>query len=174
MILTGLEIIKQLNDGTISISPFDLNQVNPNSYNYRLGETLKVYTGKPENNYLFEEITIPESGYILQPRNMYLGATYESIGSSTFSMSLIGRSSMGRLGLFLQLSANLGHVTSDHHWTLEMYCAKPIKIYPKMIIGQVSFWVNEGPETIYQGRYGKINEPQENLELSTSDNNIIL
>lgn len=54
-------------------------------------------------------------------------------------MSLIGRSSTGRLGLFLQVSADLGHTGAEHKWTLELVAAKPIKIYPNMIIGQISF-----------------------------------
>lgn len=91
---------------------------------------------------VFEEAAIPEDGYILKPRQMYLGHTAETIGSRKYAMSLIGRSSVGRLGLFLQISANLGHTTSSHKWTLEMVSVKPLKIYPYMKIGQVSFWEN--------------------------------
>lgn len=165
MILTGSEILKQVKKGDIIITPFSEDQLNPNSYNYRLGEVLKVFVGNSPNQYVFEEVVISQTGYALTPGRMYLGVTYEAIGSTNFSMSLIGRSSMGRLGLFLQLSANLGHVTSNHRWTLELYCVRPIILYPKMIIGQVSFWVNKGPYTQYVGKYGTINHPQENLDL---------
>jgi hypothetical protein len=44
----------------------------------------------------------------------------EELGSRKYAMSLIGRSSIGRLGLFLQVSANLGHTGSSHCWTLEL------------------------------------------------------
>ena len=37
MILTGQQIIKEVRSGGIVISPFSEEQVNPNSYNYRLG-----------------------------------------------------------------------------------------------------------------------------------------
>ena len=40
MILTNLEIVKQVKKGNIKISPFKKSLLNPNSYNYRLAETL--------------------------------------------------------------------------------------------------------------------------------------
>lgn len=40
MILTGSEIKKYLRNGDIVISPFNEEQLNPNSYNYRLGDVL--------------------------------------------------------------------------------------------------------------------------------------
>ena len=163
MILTGSKIKEEVARGTIKISPFSEEQVNPNSYNYRLGPILKVYKNFDGEKSLFEEILIPEEGYVLQPGQMYLGHTKEIIGSSTYAMSLIGRSSMGRYGLFLQVSANLGHTTSEHQWTLEMVAALPIRVYPGMIIGQVSFWRNFGAIVEYGGRYGHLNHPQESF-----------
>jgi len=163
MILTGSKIKEEIARGTIKISPFSEEQVNPNSYNYRLGTILKVYKNFDGEKSLFEEILIPEEGYVLQPGQMYLGHTKEIIGSSTYAMSLIGRSSMGRYGLFLQVSANLGHTTSEHQWTLEMVAALPIRVYPGMIIGQVSFWRNFGAIVEYGGRYGHLNHPQESF-----------
>ena len=43
MILTGSEITKQVKKKTITIKPFDLGCINPNSYNVELGDYLKVY-----------------------------------------------------------------------------------------------------------------------------------
>lgn len=161
MILTGSKIKEEINAGNIVIEPFFENQVNPNSYNYRLGSTIKVFNGFDGKKALFKEVNIPEDGYVLEPRKMYLATTKEVIGSSKYAMSLIGRSSMGRYGLFLQVSANLGHTTSEHKWTLEIVAAIPIKLYPGMIIGQVSFWKNFGTVRKYDGRYGHLNHPQE-------------
>ncbi len=76
-------------------------------------------------------------------------------------MSLIGRSSMGRLGLFLQLSADLGHTTSCHRWTLEIVATRPIWIYPGMVIGQVSFWRNTGTLNPSPALYATFNDPCE-------------
>ena len=91
---------------------------------------------------------------------MYLGHTQEILGSNKYASWLIGRSSLGRLGLFLQISANLGHTGSAHSWTLEIVCIIPIKIYPRMKIGQISFWENYGEANNYQGNYAQFNVPQ--------------
>lgn len=164
MILTGSKIKEEIQKGSIRIDPFSEDQVNPNSYNYRLGPVLKIFKGFDGEKSSFEEMVIPKEGYVFQPGQMYLGHTKEIIGSSTYAMSLIGRSSMGRYGLFLQVSANLGHTTSEHQWTLEIVTAQPIRVYSGMIIGQVSFWRNLGAVTGYHGKYGRHNHPQESLQ----------
>ncbi|MFZ5391343.1 MAG: dCTP deaminase [Patescibacteria group bacterium] len=161
MILTGSKIKQEVKQGNITIKPFSLGQVNPNSYNYRLGSKIKIFKKFNGHKALFGEIKIPKKGYVLKPGKMYLATTKEIIGSSRYAMSLIGRSSMGRYGLFLQCSANLGHTTSRHKWTLEIVAAAPIRLYPGMIIGQVSFWKNNGLVKKYQGAYGFLNHPQE-------------
>lgn len=163
MILTGKEITREVSSGNISITPFSLDQINPNSYNYRLGEALKVFSQFDGVKSLFEEVRIPKEGYVLEPNKMYLSTTSEEIGSSVYAMSLIGRSSMGRLGLFLQVSADLGHTTSCHNWTLELVASHSIRIYPWMVIGQVSFWENEGERSDYDGFYGNKNNIQESI-----------
>ena len=161
MILTGKEIINEYNNKNIFISPFSDKQVNPNSYNYRIGDSLKVYLKSDNGRPIFEIIQIPDEGYVLEPDKMYLSRTFEIIGSKKYAMSLIGRSSLGRLGLFLQISANLGHTTSQHNWTLELVACKKIRIYKNMIIGQVSFWRNNGDVSGYEGFFGGINNIQE-------------
>ncbi len=163
MILTGSEIAKSYEAGDISISPFNPSQINPNSYNYRLSDYLKEFQSFDGDRSIFKTVQIPEEGYVLKPRQMYLGCTYEIIGSAKYATSLIGRSSLGRLGLFVQLSANLGHTSISHRWTLEIFATVPIRLYPNMIIGQVSFWANSGDVSPYTGAYGAFNVPQESL-----------
>lgn len=164
MILTRQSIIESVDNGDITISNFDHNRVNPNSYNYLLGGEIKVYrehssAGRPQ----FDMIKLGDDGFVLQPGSMYLGVTDEVIGSSRYAMSLIGRSSIGRLGLFLQISANLGHTTSSHHWTLELHATRAIRVYPKMPIGQVSFWTNYGDVKCMGKNYAFFNSPTETL-----------
>jgi dCTP deaminase len=170
MILTGSKIKEEVKKGDITIDPFSLEQVNPNSYNYRLGSVLKVFNKFDGIKSIFREIEIPKEGYVLEPGKMYLATTKEITGSSRYAMSLIGRSSMGRYGLFLQCSANLGHTTSKHRWTLEIVAAKPIRLYPGMVIGQVSFWKNYGSIEKYSGRYGFLNHPQESFVAGQQEN----
>lgn len=155
MILTGDEITKQLKKGNINIEPFKKEQVNPNSYNYRLGKKLLCLEGDKQKS-----IVIPKEGFILKPHKIYLASTLEILGSKRYAMSLIGRSSLGRLGLFLQVSANLGHTGSSHKWTLELVSTKHIKIYPNMIVGQISFWTNFGSINCYKNGYSSYNIPK--------------
>ncbi len=161
MILTKHKIQEEVSNGTIRISPFDPASLNPNSYNYRLGPTLKVARTRGDDSVSFEEIRIPREGYLLAPAKMYLASTFETIGSSVYAVSLVGRSSIGRLGLFVQCSANLGHTGAIHKWTLELVAAKPFLVYPLMTIGQVSFWVNSKRTDSYHGYYGSFDIPTE-------------
>lgn len=163
MILTGKQIIKSVQDGHIDIRPFDRDAINPNSVNYRLGESIAEVDFSipldPAGEPSIQPVRIPENGMVLRPDRHYLSATFEKIGSTKFVPSLIGRSSLGRLGLFLQISADLGNLGACHCWTLELRCARPIKIYPRMRIGQVSFWVPTGPADLYSGYLGQFDQP---------------
>lgn len=165
MILTGNQIVEDYQKGKISICPFDEKMVNPNSYNYRLGETIYKVNDiivDPKSKSDIERIDLSEDGYCLLPGCLYLGSTYESIGSAEYSIQLIGRSSIGRLGLFLQISAPLGHIGTDHNWTLELKVVQPLIVYPRMKIGQVSFWKVEGENDIpYLGKYWVYSEAHE-------------
>ncbi len=153
MILTGSKIETEVAKGHIKIDPFDKQLVNPNSYNYRLGDQLLVMPGliDAKQQPKTQEIRIPEEGYVLQPNTIYLGYTYESIGSDLYVPSLIGRSSLGRLGLFLQITADLGNLGTYHKWTLELKVVQPLRVYHKMRIGQVSFWKPDGIEMLEKG-----------------------
>jgi dCTP deaminase len=155
MILTGPEITSATQRGDVILVPFDEASVNPNSYNYHLGEELVVFEPgliSPSVN-LGKRIKIPPEGYILYPGHLYLGSTFERIGSPTYAVSLIGRSTLGRLGLWLQITADLGHVGCNHYWTLEMKVVQPLRVFSGMPIGQVSFWVCQGKIPAYHGRY---------------------
>ena len=82
------------------------------------------------------------------------------MGSATYAITLLGRSSIGRLGIFLNATADLGHVGSNSHWTLEISVVQPVYIYPLMRIGQVAFWVTQGICEPYNGRYHRDVRPE--------------
>lgn len=164
MILTGSQIIEEVKNKRIVLDPFDVSQVNPNSYNYKIWNKIKKFVVIGDATTLVEEEILP-SGYYLSPHQMYLASTYETIWSSDYMVSLIGRSSLWRLWLFLQLSANIWHTWTSHKRTLELVSTKPLIIYPLMKIGQVSFWVNEWKLKHYTGRYKDYNNPKESLLL---------
>lgn len=159
MILTGIEIKKQVASGRIHIKPYIEENLNPNSYNYRLApELLEILDDPidPKSKPNVRKIKFTEDGYVLQPGRLYLGSTVEEIGSDFYVTSLIGRSSVGRLGIFLQITADLGHLGAKHRWTLELKVVQPVICYPMMKIGQVSFWkVEGGAGPLYDGKYAK-------------------
>jgi dCTP deaminase len=163
MILTGPEICREVAAGGITISPFSADQINPNSYNYRLGSQLIVIdqSGFPSGR----RLDLKAGPITLQPRHVYLGHTSEVIGSTNYVTMLNGRSSIGRLGMFLNFSADLGQLGPAHQWTLEIMVVQPLVIYCNVIIGQATFWKPLGVTMLYDGEYARRNEPTPNLEV---------
>ncbi|MCA9394405.1 MAG: dCTP deaminase [Candidatus Omnitrophica bacterium] len=146
MILSGLEIKKRLNKD-IFIDPFNDDQLNTNSYNLRLHNQVLVYESavldmKKENK--VREMIIPEDGLQLECGQLYLGRTQERTRTENFVPMLEGRSSIGRLGLFVHVTAGFGDVGFSGYWTLEMFCVKPIRIYPGIEICQIFYHTIQG------------------------------
>lgn len=168
MILAGTGIEAEIAAGNITISPFSTAHLNSKGYDYHLGDSIRAASEFAGDRSQFDAaIAIPAAGLVLEPHTLYLGHTLEEIGSRKFAMSLTGRSSLGRLGVFVQLAANLGHTGSSHCWTLEICAVKPVRIYPRMKVGQVSFWHNCGEVEPYSGQYARVNEPHESVLQAT-------
>lgn len=162
MILTAKEIEKQVKKGNITIDPFDPKCVKPNSYVYHLAPKLVqvLDVGDKRKKVKTKELLIQQRGLILEPNKLYLGTTVETIGSEKFVTSLIGRNRIGRLGMFLQITADLGQLGQAHRWTLEIKVVQRLRIYPNMEIGQVTFWEPKGEIDIEQAEfYATQNEP---------------
>jgi deoxycytidine triphosphate deaminase len=156
MILTGCEIFKNFKAGKIHIKPFIKENLNPNSYNFRLGKSLKIYKKgilDPAKLNDYEEIEIPEKGLILEPHKLYLGHTIEEMGSDFFVPTMQARSSIGRLGLYIYLNSGLGDIGFKRQWTLELHSIHRLKVYPGMKIGQMLFWEPKGKIKLYEGKY---------------------
>lgn len=156
MILTGKKITEEVLSSNITIDPFTPEQINPNSYNFRLGSKVKIYKNTildPKIVNETEDIEIPDSGLILEPNRIYLGHTEEIMGSKTYVPIIRGRSSIGRIGLFIHITADLIDIGSINQWTLQMHAVQPVKVYKGMLIGQVTFWKVEGEIVLYEGKY---------------------
>lgn len=156
MILTGAKILEEVAAGRIHIAPFVASQINPNSYNFRLGSTILTYKNKElDPKQKNETIThvIPKEGFVLQPDTLYLGHTHETMGSEYYVPIIRGRSSVGRIGVFINITADLIDIGSINQWTLQMHVVQPVRIYAGMLIGQVTFWEVEGDITLYDGKY---------------------
>lgn len=146
MILSGLEIKRRLGSDII-IDPFHEKQLNPNSYNLKLDKKLLVYTQPVldmKTQLTTQEIIIPDTGYTLSPGTLYLGRTLEYTKTENLVPMLEGRSSIGRLGLFIHITAGFGDVGFAGYWTLEMFCVHPIKVYPHVEICQIFYHTIEG------------------------------
>ena len=157
MILSGQEIKKQIVNNRILIEPFDERFINPNSYNLRLHNELLVYTDdvldmKKKLN--TEMIIIPEDGLVLEPGRLYLGRTYERTSTDKYVPMLEGRSSVGRLGLYIHVTAGFGDVGFSGYWTLEIQCIQPVRIYPMVEICQIYYHTIDGEYSAYNsGKY---------------------
>lgn len=156
MILSGKEIIKHIGNEII-IEPFDQKRINPNSYNLSLANELLVYDNdildmkKPNST---SKIFIPEDGLLLKPNTLYLGRTNEFTRTHKYVPMLEGRSSTGRLGLFIHITAGFGDVGFAGYWTLEIFCVQPIKIYPNVEICQIYYHNIDGDYDSYKsGKY---------------------
>lgn len=152
MILSGQEIRAQIGQ-KIAIDPFDERQLNPNSYNLRLHDELLVYEEiildmRRPNRY--RRYIIPPEGLVLQPGRLYLGRTVERTETHDLVPMLEGRSSIGRLGLFVHVTAGFGDVGFCGYWTLEMFAVHPIRIYPGVSICQIFYHTIEGAVTEYR------------------------
>lgn len=154
MILSGREIKKQIEAGNILIEPFDNGLLNPNSYNLRLHNELLVYTDKildMKKQLPTRTLAIPKDGLVLQPGCLYLGRTYEYTSSACYVPMLEGRSSVGRLGLYIHVTAGFGDVGFAGYWTLEIQCVQPVKIYPMVEICQIYYHTIAGDYELYTG-----------------------
>ena len=157
MILSGREIAQQVEQGNITIQPFDRKKVNPNSYNLSLHNELLVYENevldmnKPNPTQL---LTIPKEGLLLEPGKLYLGRTKEFTTTSKFVPMLEGRSSTGRLGLCIHVTAGFGDIGFAGYWTLEIHCIHPLIIYPDIDVCQIYYHTIQGDFDLYDsGKY---------------------
>ena len=164
MILSGTEIKKNVG-GNIIIDPFVESRLNPNSYNLTLHEDLMVYTDeildmkKPNE---IRRMKIPPEGFVLQPHRLYLARTAEKTETHHLVPMIEGRSSIGRLGLFVHVTAGFGDVGFRGFWTLEMFAIQPIRIYSGVDICQIFYHEISGEDIVeYQdGKYQNNNDIQ--------------
>jgi len=161
MILSDSEIKKRIGKDII-ITPYDESCVGPASYDVHLGSILRFYCKeldvKSDNQTDF--IEIPDFGFVLQPNQLYLGSTIEYTETHNLVPVLEGKSSIGRLGISIHITAGYGDPGFCGHWTLEMTCVEPVRIYSGMAIGQI----------VYQTILGEVETPY-NKRASSKYNN---
>jgi len=179
VILLASEIVEEMRSGRIVVDPFDESLLNPNSIDVRLGGTLKEYVHNtftpmgldprvctasvvldPRVNNPTMEHEIPEGGLVLEPGKLYLGRTLEYTETHAHVPMLDGKSSMGRLGLSVHVTAGRGDLGFCGCWTLELTCVHPVRVYPGIKIGQIWYLVPVGEQARkYEGRYQGHRDP---------------
>lgn len=150
--LSAQAITQALQKGDVVIKPFNAEHLGPNSYDLTLHNELLTYTEreldmKKDNS--VERSIIPASGLLLQPGKIYLARTQEWTASDVYAQMLEGRSSIGRLGLYVHITAGFGNLGSSGYWTLELSCVQPLMIYPGVRICQVYFVEVDGIKELF-------------------------
>jgi dCTP deaminase len=193
-ILTGKQILREVERGRIHINPFHEKRVNPNSYNLRLDSDLLVY----EKNYCIHEyltevlkhtglvpVTLPEwmrvepldmrveektvplkippEGLALFPQVLYLACTIETAGADVFVPAIEGRSSVGRFGMQVHITAGFGDLSFSGpgcpaQWTCEITVVHSAVVYSNVEICQIAFTMPYQDEDLgelprYKGKY---------------------
>ncbi len=173
MILSRAAIKQRIAAGDIFIEDFDESRLNPNSYNLRLWREIALYRkhrilGDPPGPGQWPEILdlrsknptsrclIPEDGMVLKPGILYLASTLEMTETRNLVPQLQGRSSTGRVGLFIHVTAGFGDIGFRGRWTLELAVVEPLRIYAGDSICQIIYHVPDlggEPAPVYAGRY---------------------
>lgn len=152
MVLSDIDIDATVRTGLIQIEPFDKARLQPASLDLTLGSTFTglhpAWNGETvdlKQNQSSRFIPIeadPETGYTLLPGHFVLGHTAEMVGLATCYCGRVeGKSSLGRLGLLVHLTAGFIDPGFYGHITLEMVnlLNVPIILYPGMPVAQICF-----------------------------------
>jgi len=155
MILTDKKILEAIETREIVIEPFRRECLGTNSYDVHLGKYLGLYRGRvldAQKHNPIELLEIGEQGFVLQPGTLYLGVTEEYTETHATVPFLEGKSSVGRLGIDIHATAGKGDVGFSNHWTLEISCVQPVRVYAGMPIGQLIYFTVEGGIENYYDR----------------------
>lgn len=178
MILSDKEVLSAKAKGDIVIEPFDDGSLGPNSYDVHLGDTLLTYaavsgnffqrlgrmiTGRPRildaampND--VREHKIPRGGFVLKPNVLYLASSVEYTATQKYVPFLDGKSSIGRLGMWIHCTAGRGDVGFANHWTMEIVVVHPLRVYAGMPVGQLIYFLTGEVLKDYATKGGTYND----------------
>lgn len=190
MILTGEEIKKQIDLNNIEVDPYNENNIQPASIDLTLGSEVRVYSSQTVTQFersptkeshqpgegLHQDIFHPidprkpqettsfrigESGWLLKPGILYLMHTAERVHTKKYVSVLDGKSSIGRLGVVVHLTAGYGDPGFNGQYTLEVTCIHPVILYAGMKIAQMRFHTLQGEVTDYRWKGHYVGEAAE-------------
>lgn len=166
MILSDGTIRKLLAVGEIKIDPLEEDQIQPASVDLRLGSSFRLlvnhtatsidpYHSQPD---LTREVIVsPGEPFVLHPGEFVLGTTVECVSLPSDLVARVdGKSSLGRWGLLIHATAGFVDSGFTGEITLELsnVATLPVKLWPGMKIGQVSFMRLDAPSERPYGHPG--------------------
>ncbi len=179
MILSDGTIRALLKSGKLQIAPLEDEQVQSASVDIRLAPTLRVFRNHtlecidpydmPKG--LTEEVKVKQGeAFVLHPGEFVLGATMERFTLANDIVARVdGKSSLGRIGLLVHATAGFvdaGFGPGDLTLELSNVATLPVKLWPGMRVGQVSFMALDKPAlrpyghpdlgSKYQGQSGPV------------------
>ena len=167
VILSDRSLKDAIATGRITVDPFDERLLQPSSIDLRVDRLFRVFRNhtapvidvKLDLENLTELVEVPDDGvFMLHPGEFVLGATLERVGLPDDLVGRVeGKSSLGRLGLLIHSTAGFIDPGFDGHITLELsnVANLPITIYPRMKIGQISFFRLSTPAEVPYGSAGR-------------------
>lgn len=148
MILTDQEILAEIMTERVNVTPFSKELINPSSLDVRLGKNFGVVKAQyvnidPTDPHSFYTDTQEYSRYILGPKKFVVSCLMEHITlPRNISVKLMGKSSLGRLGIENSSCAGWVDPGFSGVLTIELfnYSDEPIILTPGMKIGQLTFF----------------------------------
>jgi dCTP deaminase len=150
MILSDRTLKEKIRKGEIVIDPFSEEFLQPASYDLHLDDKVLIFDKekyglidvKKKSDALMKSIKIKEDGYVIHPGDFILANVKEVTGVDDKHVGrLEGKSSLGRLGLVIHVTAGFLDPGNKLRLTLEMVnlSGLPIRIYKGMKIAQIAF-----------------------------------
>jgi len=141
MILSDRDIDHIIKSGqAFLVNPYNEEMLQPNSYDMSLGCELKTLNDK--------SIDLSQDSYKLKPHEFLLGSTLEKVHiPHDLCGHVDGKSSIGRLGVFVHVSSGFIDSGFNGNITLEIYnCSeKEFELYHGMPICQLIFETLSSP-----------------------------
>ena len=171
MFLSDTDIKKAVQKGEITLEPFSESQLQPVSYDIKLGN--KFITNDESSTHFVDparkiyaktrEMEVKDNEeFVLHPGISVLGTSKEYFGSDVYLIQIGGKSSLARVGLMVHNTAGIINPGHFLHVTFEMTNQSnvPIILRPSMEIAQITFsMISSSPERNYRsvGRFAKDN-----------------
>ncbi len=140
-ILSGAAIRKEMERGNIEVDPFEPAHINPASIDLTLGRQVCEYVDAPvlDSKCKLNFKQYEADAFTLVPGRLYLMHTVERVFTKVFVPVLDGKSSIGRLGICVHLTAGFGDPGFDGQYTLEVTSVFRVRVYAGMRFCQMRF-----------------------------------